>query len=578
MKMVSLFTKWGILMRLWLAAAFRDSTNRDSTANCDMTHYGFLSDRYSQTSAAEKEANVCVFLARDSLASGTEVEIKISKKTNKWSKSWKKSCTQAKSIHEKACEAGGEAKVLVQRYIPTCLEGGINGGKKNKTAYVVMHATSGKGIDEKRKEVPEKGSAPVFAQMVGALAAMHGVGFSHNHLKEKNAVILDKKVNKNGKELPLVAFIDFNEVVPLKKETDFTGYKDEIFLAEEAYKLARCPKNAAYPLLANANVSVLSVHIEALFGCLKEKWDDATKNPDKQFFDVFKQVILEAWDHQQWPPLSGGVFETKVLNLYHTNFIQANQPALQQLFPSEPYAKCVLPRKTNAVPVEKTQEQILADVSTTDSFSADVIIDEATTSMETAQGVTTTPAATTQEDTAKKAAQTKTTEQSSQHSTLQSTSVGIVEGVATTPAAKSQEDTKKAAPTETTEQSTEKSTVQSTPVGVVEGVATTPVATIQEETTKKATPTESTEQSADQSTSVGTIESAITTPGATLEEDITNKFTVKETTKQSVEKVTEQVTTTAKTQTTKNAGKRQMVCSTLFLLLLLGPAMNHIRS
>jgi len=534
MNMVSVFTTWSIMMRVWPTAAFRDTVT-----DCDIMQYDFLSNRYNQLTA-EQTAKDCVFSASDSLASGTEVEIKISKKTKKWQNSWQNSCTQARNIHEKACNSGGdEAKMLVERYIPTCLEGGV----KNKTAYIVMHAASSKGIDEKRKELTEKGSAVVFAQLVGALAAMHGVGLAHNHLHEKSAVILDKKGP------PLVAFINFDKVVELKNSLDSsgdsTGSTDEIFLVGEACKLASCPKGAEYPVSADTNISA---HIEALFSCLKEKWDDeshAKKRPDNQFFNVFKQLILEAWNFQQWPPISGEVHKTKVLNLYHTNFIQANQLRLQQLFPSASAAICGQPSKTKEVPVEMKQEHILVDASTTPTEVATV--NDETTPHGTAKAGATVDEAT--------------------------TSVVATEGVTATPAVKTQEDTTKNV---ATTESTEQGTVQSTSVGFVEAAATTQAATTHIETTKNVATTESTEQGTEQSTSVGIVEAAAITPAATTHKDIADKFTPKETTKQIVEKVTEQATTTANVQTTKSSGKRQMVRSTLFPLLLLGPAVNPI--
>eukprot|EP00419_Tripos_fusus_P006962 CAMPEP_0172685060 /NCGR_PEP_ID=MMETSP1074-20121228/19983_1 /TAXON_ID=2916 /ORGANISM="Ceratium fusus, Strain PA161109" /LENGTH=465 /DNA_ID=CAMNT_0013504153 /DNA_START=22 /DNA_END=1419 /DNA_ORIENTATION=- len=341
-------------MSWWPAAAWREmaAEMREAaslTNNCDMTRYGFLSTRYKDQRFAGNGANGCVVLAHDSLARNVEVAIKIAKQTGRL-KMWKDECARARSIHEKACKIGGEAKALVERYIPTCLEV----GGTNEAPYIVMHAASGQGINLRRPEVLGDRSAAVFAQIVGALAAMHGVGLSHNDLHDNNIVILDRMVEEQ--ESPLVAFIDFGEVVPLNKGVYKGGYKmDENLLARVACKLARCPDSAVYPQnVENINVTERDARVHALFKCLKEEWseekDHSNISPDEQFFNSFREVIVEAWENQNWPPIE--VQETKVLDLYHTEFIQANQPALHQLFPSASAGVCVPPRMTHEPPVE----------------------------------------------------------------------------------------------------------------------------------------------------------------------------------------------------------------------------------
>lgn len=142
---------------------------------------------------------------------------------------------------------------------------------------------------------------------------------------------------------------------------------DENLLAREASGFADCPQHAQYPKQAEEiNEHQRDERIKALFKCLQEKWDEgkpaSKKSPDKQFFDTFKEVITEAWQNQNYPDLSG-VQKTKVLDLYHTEFVQANQPDLHQLFPSASAGICGLPRTTEGK--TKKVEKIEVSIGTT---------------------------------------------------------------------------------------------------------------------------------------------------------------------------------------------------------------------
>merc|ERR1740129_207742 len=107
-----------------------------------------------------------------------------------------------------------------------------------------MHAADGKGIGDAWKKIPEGSERSVFAQLVGALTAMHGVGLSHNDLHNENVVILDRS---GGAQ---VALIDFGEVVPLPQAQYKGGYKqDENLIARVAAELAGC-KDGKYPFHA----------------------------------------------------------------------------------------------------------------------------------------------------------------------------------------------------------------------------------------------------------------------------------------------------------------------------------------
>lgn len=327
-----LFSRFA-LTALVILQACQASRDRDRTEDegaleplgqgCDVTRYAGLLDRYKNLRYAGQGANGCVELAEDSLNGHTKVAIKFSKQPGKLA-AWKDECSRSKLLHERACEKGGEALKLAERYLPMCLEV----GGTNAAPYIVMHAAGGTGIVETRSKVPKDARASVFAQMVGALAAVHGVGLSHNDLHEQNVVILNRPGN-------LVAFIDFGEVVPLEKGYYLGGYKqDENLLAREAALLTECPTK--YPFQAEKTTlkEEKDQRAERLFKCIEEAWGGAGgAGPDNEFFLAFKAVINEAWEHQNWPHIDG-VHKTAVLDLYHTAFVQRSQPELQRLFPA----------------------------------------------------------------------------------------------------------------------------------------------------------------------------------------------------------------------------------------------------
>merc|ERR1712083_550527 len=97
---------------------------------------------------------------------------------------------------------------LAERYLPTCLEV----GGTDDAPYIIMHAAPGKGIGSSFKSLAGEKGADVFSQLVGAVTAMHGVGYTHNDLHNQNIVIM----NVDAKH-PALVFIDFGEVRPLSK-------------------------------------------------------------------------------------------------------------------------------------------------------------------------------------------------------------------------------------------------------------------------------------------------------------------------------------------------------------------------
>jgi len=293
------------------------------TSDCDLSFYPDLKGRFEDQRYAGQGANGCVVLAKDKKNGGVEVAVKLAKRGTMKKKTWEDECARSRLLHKKACAAGDEQLLLAERYLPICLEV----GGKDGAPFIVMHAAGGKGIGEKRSKLRGVDRVSVFAQIVGALTAMHGVGLSHNDLHNQNVVILARS------ESPQVVFIDFGEVVPLSQAKYTGGYKqDENIIAREAAELADC-KNAKYPFHAETiDVTKRDERKQALEQCLKEKWG---KGEDEQscgkFLRALGEVINEAYSHQHHRKT---VTSTKVVALYKTSFVQQHQPTLESLFPA----------------------------------------------------------------------------------------------------------------------------------------------------------------------------------------------------------------------------------------------------
>lgn len=294
------------------------------SSNCDLSRYPELAGRFLDQRYAGQGANGCVVLAKDTKNGGVEVAVKLSKRAGRLA-TWRDECDRSRSLHRKACAAGDEQLLLAERYLPICLEV----GGTDSAPFMVMHAAGGKGIGEKRSKLHGDERISVFAQIVGALTAMHGVGLSHNDLHNNNVVILDRSAGAQ------VAFIDFGEVQPLAKAQYKGGYKqDENLIAREAAALAGCGGEATYPFHAETITETqMILRKEALFQCLKEKW---SKGEDASSFETFLHalgaVIDEAYSHQHNHQQQ--VTSTQVPTLYKTSFVQRHQPTLQSLFPA----------------------------------------------------------------------------------------------------------------------------------------------------------------------------------------------------------------------------------------------------
>jgi len=279
-----------------------------TSANCDLSRYSNLRMRFENLQYAGAGANGCVVLANDKENDGVKVAIKLSKRPGKL-RSWQTECDQTKAFHKLACQTNELQLRLSERFLPNCLE---VGGDDN-APYMIMHAAGGQGIGggkQLRSTIPAEERLSTFAQIVGAVASLHGISMSHNDLHDNNVVYLHKGVPTT------IALIDFGETVPLERGQYTWSYKqDETLILRKAQELANCP-GWVHQKPPNDKAVFLS--------CLRRHW--SSEGADEEFFKVLGKAYDEAKDRDRHP--------TQVLELFKTAFIQKHLPKMGRLFPN----------------------------------------------------------------------------------------------------------------------------------------------------------------------------------------------------------------------------------------------------
>lgn len=285
----------------------------NSTMKCDLDRYKpVLEPRFKDFKYAGSGASGCVVLAYDTKISKT-VAIK-TKKTPGGLQGWKAECADAQALHMAACKKSKEAFQLAEKYLPSCLEA----GGTEEAPYIVMHAAGGDGLGHTK--LPESTKASVFAQLVGALTAMHGIGYAHCDLSKENIIILTGTT-----QLVLIDFGSARTLWKARGKLKQGGYKqDENVLAFYASDLAECPKEAWFAYLPGREIKTSAdkqaAQKSALLSCLQKKWD-----VDQEFLDMFGKVIDEAYNRQT---------PTLVPELYHTKWVQTKEAGRESLFPT----------------------------------------------------------------------------------------------------------------------------------------------------------------------------------------------------------------------------------------------------
>mmetsp|Transcript_82400 Transcript_82400/g.249897 ORF Transcript_82400/g.249897 Transcript_82400/m.249897 type:complete len:385 (+) Transcript_82400:78-1232(+) len=267
-----------------------------------------LEARYTGQFKAGEGATACVFLAKD--AHDQTVAVKLSKSAGRLDR-WTKECSKMQRLHLEACKAGGQMLNLMETYIPTCLE--VGGLKKR--AYYVMQAAGTERIryvDKAKMSRAERIS--VFAQLIAAVYALHGSGWSHNDLHGGNAVL-------DGARL---ALIDFGHLRALAKAVQtgkptgkaFGPSRDGSRLWQHTAKIAKCGKAASWD--GKAAKDKQQKMAEALKACLKRSWD-----ADEAFLTTLGKVLQADIESEA---------DQHVKELYETGFVQKHLPATDDHF------------------------------------------------------------------------------------------------------------------------------------------------------------------------------------------------------------------------------------------------------
>jgi len=257
--------------------------------NCDLAPFNF-GNRFKDLKLVGSGMRGCVYLAKDSDHGDREVAIKVSKgrKELEWE------CTKALNLHKDACKKGKEAVQLAENYLPTCLE--------SKGKYMLMHSVHGQSMGKTSKispavlSLPTATKASIFAQIVGALTAIHGSGWTHNDLHFGNIMLLEGSPER-------IAIIDFGATRPINTPQRKGGYHvDGTLLGRAGKALSGCKHGALLP-------------------CLMNTW-----GADEEFLKALGKVIDNSQNRAMWPKLMS--------DLYHTEFVQKHQPPLKSLFQS----------------------------------------------------------------------------------------------------------------------------------------------------------------------------------------------------------------------------------------------------
>jgi len=233
----------------------------------------------------------CAYLAWDG---PQKVVVKIAKYDNALT-NWRYECVdQMQKLHVDACKKGEDQLALAEQYLPACLE---VGGTKDEPYLVMQAASAGTLKDVKKLKLSKDEEKSVFAQVVAALYAMHGIGYTHNDAHNKNIM-----VGREHGEVR-VSLIDFGRTKSVEKsEIKNNFHRDANSLLKHAGSLSHCKGGSKQP--------------EKLVGCLQEKW-----GVDEGFAAALRKVVEGCRQATR---------EQHIGDLYRTAFVQENLPPAQR--------------------------------------------------------------------------------------------------------------------------------------------------------------------------------------------------------------------------------------------------------
>jgi len=266
----------------------------DSTSTGDCPFPSALRGRFTNEIMVGTGATACVFIARDS--TGHPVAVKVAKQASFMSM-WQGECGQMQQIRLKSCWAGEDKYRLVQQYLPTCIELGIDG----QYPWYVMHAAGRTGVEMVGGRFSVHDAKMVFSQMVAGIYALHGLDYSHNDLHGKNIVL-------DGTQL---AVIDFGEIRPLAQAQRGPGLKrDANAIWTFGALLADCQCRGP---------ACEADEKDATLSCMQEKW-----NLDGASMTALTRLMDASASNDQQQHVEG---------VFNSNLVQNSLPSFVNQYP-----------------------------------------------------------------------------------------------------------------------------------------------------------------------------------------------------------------------------------------------------
>lgn len=274
------------------SAAMFESISTAGTGDCPFPTA--LRGRFTGEVMVGTGATACVFIAQD--LTGHPVAVKVAKQASFMSM-WQGECGQMQQIRLKSCWAGEDKHRLVQQYLPTCIELGIDG----QYPWYVMHAAGRTGVEEIGGRFSVDEAKMVFSEMVAGIYALHGLAYSHNDLHGKNIVL-------DGTQL---AVIDFGEIRPLAQAQRGPGLKrDANAIWTFGALLADCQCRGP---------ACQADEKDATLSCIQEKW-----NPDSASMMALTQLMDASASNEQ---------EQYVEGVFNSNLVQNSLPSFNNQYP-----------------------------------------------------------------------------------------------------------------------------------------------------------------------------------------------------------------------------------------------------
>lgn len=304
-----------------IKAGFQSEEHMDAK-NCPWATA--LDKSYKNKRVVGSGATACVYLAEN--ADAQTVAIKVGKGGMGESLSqWNEECKSMQLLRVDACKSskrGNTGPVLYDlnaMYIPTCMEVGSVEEKGKEVNFYVMHAAGTEELRNMGSGYSDEDRKSLFAQLVGAVYALHGLDTGHNDLHGGN-ILISKKTGK-----PRLALIDFGElstpldpttpVIPPSTTWLFDYKRDGNAVMAWTSHILNCPAIPEFPVVPGG--SELRERGEEFKACLK-KWgagDDTIKAMD---------IIVDK-NSRQFPTQS-------IEGLFKSSFVQKHLPKMEQTY------------------------------------------------------------------------------------------------------------------------------------------------------------------------------------------------------------------------------------------------------